>query len=81
MLMLLCTSNLKCKSFTQEWALDSLRIISMLGHLKTLRLPSCTAPNYNIIQHSILEQQRNSLLFNAYFSEEWKHCNSAMKKI
>ena len=36
-------ADLKSKSFTVEWALGSLRIMSKLGHLKTLKFPSCTA--------------------------------------
>lgn len=40
---------LKDKSFTEAWASDSFRMISRLGHLKTLKLPFCTVPNLSII--------------------------------
>lgn len=79
--MLLFRTNLKCKSFTVGWALDSLRITSMLGHLKTLRLPSCTAQKlHDHMAYQSFIRKWNSLHFNAYLSNEWKHCNPVLKK-
>ena len=44
--------NLKSRSFTDLWALASSRIITMLGHFKTLKFPSCTTQNSD--SHHIL---------------------------
>ena len=40
-------ANLKSKSFKLVWAWASLRTTSKLGHLKTFKLPSCTAAKWN----------------------------------
>ena len=50
--ILVHATNLKSRSFTDLWAPALSRIITMLGHSKTFKFPSCTAQNSD--SHNIL---------------------------